>query len=77
MVPASMEVHNSSIIESRMCSSLDGCEYCALLTSRSDVSAESLSQMIVVVSYHAGECECWALLTSRLDISVGEDLHGG
>ena len=58
MVPAWMEVQNSSIIVSRMCSSLDGCEYYALLMSRSDVSAEALSQMIVVVSYHAGECEC-------------------
>ena len=58
----------------RMCSCLDGC---ALLTSRSDVSVESLSQMIVVVSYHAGECECWALLTSKSDVSAGEDLHGG
>ena len=68
---------NSSIIVSRMCYSLDGFEYCALLMSRSDVSVESLSHMIVVVSYHAGECECWALLTSRSDISAEEDLHGG
>ena len=58
VVPAWMEVQNTSIIVRRICSSLDGCEYCALLTSRSDVSAEALSQMIVVVSYHAGECEC-------------------
>ena len=72
-----MEVQNSSIIVRRMCSSLDGCEYCALLMSRSDVSAEAFSQMIVVVSYHDGECECWAFLTSRLDISAKEDLHGG
>ena len=77
MVPAWMEVQNSSIIVSRMCSNLDGCEYCALLTSRSDVSAESFSQMIVVVSYHADECECWALLMSMSDVSAGEDLHGG
>ena len=62
VVPAWMEVQNSSIIVSRMCSNLDGCEYCALLTSRSDVSAEALSQMIVVMSYHAGECEYWAFL---------------
>ena len=62
---------------SRMCSSLDGCEYCALMTSRLDVSVESHSHMIVVVSYHAGECECWAFLTSRSDISSKEDLHGG
>ena len=33
---------------------------CAFLTSRSDVSDESLSQMIVVVSYHASDCECCA-----------------
>ena len=71
-----MEVHKSSIIVSRMCSILDGCEYCAFLMSGSDVSDEALSQMIVVVSYHAGEFECWALLTSRSDISVEEDLHG-
>ena len=58
MVPTWMEVQNSSIIVSRMCSSLDGCEYCAFMMSRLDVSAKSLSQMIVVVSYHAGECEC-------------------
>ena len=72
-----MEVQNSSIIVIRMCSSLDGCEYCALLTSRLDVSAEALSQIIVVVSYHGGECECWALLMSSSDVSVGKDLHGG
>ena len=77
MVPTWMEVQNSSIIVSRMCSSLDGCEYCAFLTSRSDVSAEALSQMIVIVSYHADECECWAFLASRSDISAQEDLHGG
>ena len=77
MVPAWMEVQNSSIIVSRMCSSLDGFEYCALMMSRLDVRVDSLSQMIVVVSYHAGECECWALLTSRSDVSAGEDLHGG
>ena len=47
------------------------------MTSRLDVSAKSFSQMIVVVSYHAGECECWAFLTSRSDISAEEDLHGG
>ena len=35
-----MEVQNSSIIVSRMCSSLDGCEYYAFLTSRSDISVE-------------------------------------
>ena len=77
MVPAWMEVQKYSIIVSMMCSNLDGCEYCALLTSSSDVSAEALSQMIVVVSYHAGECECWAFLRSRSDISAEEDLHGG
>ena len=77
MVPAWMEVQKSSIIVSRMCSILDGCEYYALMKSRLDVSAEALSQMIVVVSYHAGECECWAFLTSRSDISAEEELHGG
>ena len=35
-----MEVQNSSIIVRRMCSSLDGCEYCAFLISRSDISDE-------------------------------------
>ena len=60
MVPAWMEVQNSSIIVSKMCSSLDGCEYCALLTSRLDVSAEAFPQMVVGVSYHAGGCECCA-----------------
>ena len=42
-----------SIIVSRMCSYLDGCECCAF------------SQMIVVVSCHAGECKCHAFLTSQ------------
>ena len=60
-----------------MCSILDGCDYCVFFMSSSDVSVEALSQMIVVVSYHAGECECWALLMSRSDVSAGEDLHGG
>ena len=40
MILAWMEVHNSSIIVTRMCSSLDGCDYCAFMMSRSDISAE-------------------------------------
>ena len=44
-----MEVHKSSIIVSRMCSSLDECEFCAFLMSRSDISAEAISQMVVDV----------------------------
>jgi len=43
-----MEEQRSSIIVVGCGSSLDGCEYCAFLTSRSDVSAEALSQMLVM-----------------------------
>ena len=70
-----MEVQNSSIIVSRMCSSLDGCEYCAFLTSRSDVSVEAFfTDVSDVMSYHACQCEFYAFLTSRSDVSV-EPFH--
>ena len=42
-------MEKSSITMSRMCSHLDGSEYYAFLTSRSDISAESFSQMVVDV----------------------------
>ena len=57
VIPAWMKVRSSFITVSRMCSHLDGSEYYAFLTSRSDISVEAFSQMIVM-SYHAGECEC-------------------
>ena len=61
VIPTWMKVCSFFITMSTMCSRLDGSEYYAFLMSRSDVSAESFSQM-VVMSYHAGECECWDFL---------------
>ena len=41
-----------------------------LFPSRSDISVEDFSQMIVM-SCHDGECEYLAFLMSRLDVSAG------
>ena len=61
VIPTWMKVRSSFITVSRMCSRLDGSEYYAFLTSRSDISVETFSQMIVM-SCHTVECECWAFL---------------
>ena len=64
-----------SIIVSRMCSRLDGCEYCAfshmivgVSYHAGDCKCSSFPQMVVGVSYHASGCECSAFPQMVVDV---------